>query len=124
MLQSLFPTTRRVGFVQNWSGIFRARDFGIPAEQADTMLSFVVPALREMNWVVEFSALEEMLVPKRQSAPGPDGLPYSVYPSDGGVSAEFPFSTYEAVLMAAAPPAGFAALCSSPIVVTPTLKAC
>ena len=114
--------TRRL--CQNWSGIFRARDYGIPAEQADTMLSFVVPALREMNWCIQFSALEEMLASKRESAPGPDGLPYSVYRSAGGVGAEFPCATSEAVLMEAAPSAGFGALCSSPTVEIPTLKAC
>ena len=114
--------TRRL--CQNWSGIFRARDYGIPAGQADTMLSFVVPALREMNWAIELSALEKMLASKRESAPGPDGLPYSVYRSAGGVGAAFPCATYEAVLMGAAVLAGFCALCSSPIVVIPTLKAC
>ena len=109
---------------QNWSGIFRVPDYGIPAGQADTLLSFVVPALREMKWATEFSAFEEMLASKRESAPGPDGLPYSVYQSAGGIGAKFPSATYEAVLMAAAHPAGFGALCSSPIVVIPTLKAC
>ena len=44
------------------------------------MWSFVVPALREMNWAIEFSALEEMLASKRESAPGPDGLPLQCVP--------------------------------------------
>ena len=83
--------TRRL--CQKWSGIFRAGDYGIPAGQADTMLLFVVPALREMNWAIEFSALEEMLASKRESAPGPDWFPYSVYRSAGGVGAKFPCAT-------------------------------
>ena len=73
--------TRRL--CQKWSGVFRARDYGIPAEQSDTMLSFVVPALREMIWAIEFSALAEILASKRESAPAPDRLPYSVYRSAG-----------------------------------------
>ena len=88
------------------------------------MLLFVVPALREKNWAIEFSALEEMFASKRESSPAPDGLPYSVYWLAGGVGAKFTCATYKAVLMGAAVPAGFCALCSSPIVVIPTLKAC
>ena len=114
MPQSLFPTTRRVGFVKSGIGTYRARDYGIPAGQADTMLSFVVPALREKNWAVEFSALEEMLASKRESAPGPDRLPYCVYRSAGGVGAKFSCANCEAVLMEAAVPAGFCALCFIP----------
>ena len=46
---------------QPWKGIFRARDDGILQEQADAMLSFIVPAPRNMVWTVEFSTFEEML---------------------------------------------------------------
>ena len=88
---------------QHWSGIFRARDDGIPEEQDYTMLSFVVPAPRDMNWT---SAFEEVLASKSESAPGPDGLPESVYRSAGGIGAQFLSPAHEAMLLATAPWAG------------------
>ena len=39
------------------------------------MVSFVEPASHGMDWTIEFSTFEEMLASKRESAPGPDGLP-------------------------------------------------
>ena len=50
------------------------------------------------------------------------GYLYSVYRSAGGVGAKLLCAAYEAVLMGAAPPAGFEALCSIPIVVIPSVS--
>ena len=76
------------------------------------MLSFVEPATRGMNWTTEVSAFEEMLASKRESAPGPDGLPFCVHCSAGGIGAKFLLAAYEAVLLGAALPTGFGpALC-------------
>ena len=52
---------------------------------------------------------EELLASKRESAPGPDGSPYSVYRFAGGIGAKFLFDAYQAILQASALPAGFGA---------------
>ena len=73
------------------------------------MLSFVELAPHNLNWIIESIEFEDMLASKRESAPGPGGLPYSVYRSVGGIRAKFLFAAHEAILRGPAPPAGFGA---------------
>ena len=80
-----------------------------PERTADPMFSFVEPAPHNLKWIIEFSKCVEMLASKRESAPGPDGLPFSVYRSALGIGAKFPFAAYDVFLRVTAHPAGFGA---------------
>ena len=73
------------------------------------MLSFVQPAPHDMKWAVGLDEFEELLASKRESAPGPDGLPYSVYRSAGGTGAKFLSAAYQATLQGTALPEGLEA---------------
>ena len=74
---------------QHWGNIFSARCGDIPNDHAELMLAFVQPAPNDLNWNIGLDEFEELLASKRESAPGPDGLPYSVYRSAGGVGTKF-----------------------------------
>ena len=87
-------------------GIFGARSTSIPNDRAQIILSFVQPSLRDLTWTVGLDEFEELLASKRESAPGPDGSPNSVYRSAGGIGAKFLFATYLATLQGKALPVG------------------
>ena len=61
-------------------------------------LLFVQRAPLALNWTIGLVELEELLASKRESATGPDGLPYSVYRSAGGIGAKFLFAANQASL--------------------------
>ena len=97
------------GFANIGATSFCARDADIPNDRADAMLALVQPSPLDVRWNIELDELQELLVSKRKSAPGPDGLPYSVYRSAGGIGAQFLFAAYQVCLQGAALPAGFGA---------------
>ena len=76
------------------------------------MLSFVRPALHDMKWAIGLDDFEELLASKRESAPRPHGLPYSVHRSARGIGARFLFAAYRAALQGSALPVGFGARCT------------
>ena len=41
---------------------------------------------------------DEMTATKKESAPGPDGIPYGIYRCAGGLGSRFLFSAYESVV--------------------------
>ena len=68
------------------------------------MLSFVQSAPRDLNWTTSLEELEELLASKRESALGPDGLPYIVYRSAGEIGAKLLLAAWQATLQGAALP--------------------
>ena len=64
----------------------------IPDDQAQVILSFVQTLLRDKNCFIHFDEFEKLLASKRESAPGPDGLPNSVYRCAGCIGAKFVFA--------------------------------
>ena len=74
---------------QHWGGMFSARGTSIPNGWAQTMLALVQLAPPDLIWNIGSDRFEEHLASKRESAPGPDGLPYSVYRSAGGIGSKF-----------------------------------
>ena len=73
------------------------------------MLAFVQLAPLDLNWNIGSIEFEALLTSKRESAPGPDGLPCSVCRSAGGIGAKFLFAAYLAILQRSALPAGLRA---------------
>ena len=66
-------------------------------------LLFVQLAPLDLNWTVGLDEFEELLASERESAPGPDGLPYSVYRSAGGFGAQFSLRCQACLQRAALP---------------------
>ena len=87
----------------------QARCTNIPKDQAQVILPFVQLALRELIRSIGLDEFEEQFASKRDSAPGPDGLPNSVCRGAGGSGAKFLFAAYQATLQGEALPYGFGA---------------
>ena len=76
---------------QHWDGIFSARSTSIPNGRAELAPPELICNFR----LDEFEERrKELLASKRESAPGPDGLPCSVSHSAGGIGAKFLFAAY------------------------------
>ena len=84
------------------------------------MAALVQPSPPDVRWSIELGEFQVLLASKRESAPGADGLPSSVYSSAGGIGAKVLFAAYQACLQGTALPAGFGA---SRTVFNPTLRA-
>ena len=84
-------------------------DTGIPNDEAQMILSFVQPAHPDLNWSFQLDEFEELLACKRESAPGPDGLPCSVRLSADGIGTKFLFAASQAALRGAVLHQGFGA---------------
>ena len=69
-------------------------------------MRFVQHAPDDISWTVDQAEFDELLALKKDSAPGPDGIPYGVYA--GGLGSKFLFHAYKAVLEGSAIPDCFA----------------
>ena len=80
------------------------------------MQAIVQDAPPDLRWNISLDKFEEVLVSKRESAPGPDSLLCSFFRSACGIGARFLFVANQACLQGAALPIGF---CASRIVFIP-----
>ena len=103
------PNEAEQRLCQHWGNIFRPRCDGIPNDQTELALAVVQPATHDLNWTIGLDEFQDHLASKRESAPGPDGLPLSVYGSARGLGAKFLFAAYQAILQGMALSAGFGA---------------
>ena len=51
-----------------------------------------------INWTVDQVEFDDLFALKKDSAPGPDGIPYGVYRCAGGLGSKFLFHAYQAAL--------------------------
>ena len=72
-----------------WGTIFEARQEG-PRHFPQ--------APDDINWTPDRAEFDDLLASKKDSAPGPDGIPYGVYRCAGGLGSKFLFNAYQAVL--------------------------
>ena len=86
------------GLCECWGTIFRARQEGPRHHQHEEILRFVQQAPDDINWTVDHADFDDLLALKKDSAPGPDGIPYSVHRCAGGLGSKFLFRAYKAVL--------------------------
>ena len=93
----------------SWGSVFMARVADIPGGQGRDDVVFVLPARHDMNWAIGLNEFEQLLFSNRESAPGPDALPYNVYCAAGGIGAKFLFAAYPATFHETALPEGFGA---------------
>ena len=81
-----------------WGTIFQARQEGPRHFQHEETLRFVQQAPNDINWTIDRAEFDDLLASKKDSAPGPDGIPYGVYRCAGGLGSKFLFNAYQAVL--------------------------
>ena len=52
----------------------------------------------DISWTIDQAEFDDLLALKKDSAPGPDGIPCGVYRCAGGLGSKFLFNAYKAVL--------------------------
>ena len=91
-----------------WGTIFQARMEGPRHHQHEDTLRYVQQAPDDIRWTTDQAEFDDLLALKKDSAPGPDGIPYGVYRCAGGLGSKFLFHAYKAVLEGSAIPDWFA----------------
>ena len=61
-------------------------------------LRFVRQPPDDINWTVDQAEFDDLLALKKDSASGPDGIPYVVYRCAGGLGSKLFYRAYQAVL--------------------------
>ena len=101
-----------------WETIFQAREEGPRHHQHEDILRYVNQALDDIRWTIDQAEFDDLLALKKDSAPGPDGIPYGAYRCAGGLGSKFLFNACRAFLEGGAFPDCFA---ESRTVFIPTL---
>ena len=64
----------------------------------DDILRYVQHPLDDINWTIDQAEFDDLFALEKDSAPGPDGIPYGVYRCAGGLGSKILFNAYKAVL--------------------------
>ena len=91
-----------------WGTIFQARQEGPRHHQHEDILRYVQKAPDDINWTIDQAEFVDLLASKKDSAPGPDGIPYGACRCAGGLGSKFLFNAYRACLKGGAVPDCFA----------------
>ena len=91
-----------------WSTIFQARAEGSKHHQFENILQYVQKAPDDIRWVIDRTEFDELIARKKDSAPGPDRIPYSAYRCAGGLGFKFLLKACRVVLEGSAIPDCFA----------------
>ena len=81
-----------------WSKIFEARVEGERHHCHETILGYVQKAPDDIQWVIDQNEFDELMATNKESAPGPDGIPYSLHRCAGGLGSTFLFKVYQHIL--------------------------
>ena len=86
-----------------WGSIFQVRVEGPRHQQSEDILRYVQKAPGDIRWTIDRSEFDDLIASKKDSAPGPDGIPYGVFISvrEGWVASSFskPTSTWWKVVL-------------------------
>ena len=91
-----------------WRTIFQARQEGPRHHQHDDILRHVRQAPDDIKWTIDQTEFDDLLALKKDSAPGPGGIPHGVYRCACGLGSKFLFRAYKAVLEGSTIPDCFA----------------
>ena len=91
-----------------WGTIFQARAEGPRHHQYENILRYVQKAPDDIRRVIDKNELDELMALNKESAPGPDVIPYSFYSCAGGLGSRILFCAYKHVLEGGTIPAHFA----------------
>ena len=77
-----------------WSTIFQARVECQRHHHYEDILQYVQKAPDDIRWEIDKNEFDELMAAKKESAPGPDGIPYSLYRCAGGLGSQVLFNAY------------------------------
>ena len=87
-----------------WGTIFQARVEGPRHHQHEDILRCVQQALDDIRWTIDQAESDDLLALKKDTAPGPDGIPSGAYRCAGGLGSKFLSNAYRAFLEGGAVP--------------------
>ena len=76
--------------------------------QYEDILRFVQKAPDDIHWTIDRTEFDELIAMKKDSAPGPDGIPYGAYRCAGRLGSQFLFNAYKYLLEGGTVPEHFA----------------
>ena len=89
--------------------MFEARIEGERHHCHETILGYVQKAPDDVRWEIDRNELNELLATKKESAPGPYGIPYSLYRCAGRLGSFLKEKAYQQKLAGGLVPSQFAA---------------
>ena len=87
-----------------WRTIFQARVEGPRHHQYEDILRYVQQAPDDNCRTIDQAEFDDLLALKKDSSPGPDGIPYGAYRCTGGLGSQFLFNAYRACVEGVAIP--------------------
>ena len=81
-----------------WGTVFQARVEGQRHHHHENILRYVQKAPDDIRWEIDRNEFDELMATKKESAPGPDGIPCSLYRCAGGLGSQFLFNAPKHVL--------------------------
>ena len=63
--------------------------------QYEDILRHVQKAPDDIRWTIDRTEFDELIAMKKDSAPGPDGIPHGAYRCAGGLGSQFLFNAYK-----------------------------
>ena len=91
-----------------WETIFQARVEGPKHHQHEDILRYVQQAHDDFRCTIDKTEFADLLALKKDSAPGPDGIPHGAYRCAGGLGSQCLFNAYRALLEGGIVPEPFA----------------
>ena len=91
-----------------WWSIFQARVEGPRHHQYENILRYVQKAPDDIRWTIDRTEFDELIASKKDSAPGPDGIPYGAYKCAVGLGSQFLFQRLKYLLEGSTIPDCFA----------------
>ena len=91
-----------------WSSTFQARVEGPRHHQFENRLQHVQKAPDDIRWVIDRTDFDELIAMKKDSAPGPDGIPFGACRCAGGLGSQFLFNADKYLLEGGTVPEHFA----------------
>ena len=98
-----------MGLCTCWSKIFQSRNEEERHHAHETILEYVQKAPDDIRWEIDKREFDGMMATKKESAPGLDGIPCTIYRGAGGLGSQFLFDAYKRVLEGGVVPAHFGA---------------
>ena len=88
---------------------FESRTEGERHHCQETLLGYVEKAPDDIQWEIDKREFDNIMATKKETAPGSDGIPKSIFWCAGGLRCQFLFDAYQRVLEGGAVPSQFAA---------------
>ena len=87
---------------------FHDRVEGPRNHQYEDILRYVQKAHGDISWNIDRAEFDELITIKKDSAPGPDGIPHGIHKCAGGLGSQFLYNAYKFLLEGGTVPQHFA----------------